>query len=98
MKRHILIAAAVLSAFAAGLFMRIQVELPRAQASYQVTSAGPTVTFDTTELERQAAAFMAAQGITTNAQRATAVNGITAGSAAELAAVKAVLNSLTLVP
>jgi hypothetical protein len=98
MKRRILVAAAVLAAFAAGLFLRVSVETPRARASYSVTAAGPTVTFDPTELERQGATFMAAQGITTNAARATAVGNITAGSAAELAAVKALLNSLVLVP
>jgi hypothetical protein len=101
MKRHLrklIAAAALLAAFAAGTFVRIEIQAPRARAAYHVTGSDPEVTFDLTAFEQSAATFMKAQGITTNAQRATAVGNITAGSAAELAAVKALLNSLILVP
>lgn len=59
---------------------------------------GPEVTLDTTEFERQIAQFCANNAITTDAQYQAGVNGIAAGSALELAAVKAILRSVHLVP
>lgn len=62
--------------------------------SAAATPGGPFWSFDYTEFEAQAAAFFSAQGVTTNAGRATLVAGITAGSALELAIVKALANCL----
>lgn len=66
--------------------------------SYQVDQSSPVVTLDPLEMERQVAQFCSANGITTNAAYLAGVAGITAGSALELAAVKALLRCVKLVP
>jgi len=61
--------------------------------------AGNTlVTFNITAAEIQVAAFCVANNLTTDAERAAFVSGITAGSAAELAIVKAFANCFHLSP
>jgi hypothetical protein len=65
---------------------------------YQVDAASPVVTFDTIEMERQVAIFCQGQGIANNAAYLTVVNGLTAGSAGELLAVKALLKCVKLSP
>jgi hypothetical protein len=65
---------------------------------YQITSTDPVVTLDTQKFEQAVANFCKTNAITTNAQYVTGVGNITAGSALELAAVKAILLSITLAP
>lgn len=72
--------------------------LNQAAASYQVTTGDPVATFNPEDFERQVATFCKNNGITTDAAYQAAVNGITAGSALELAAVKAMLRSVKLQP
>lgn len=66
--------------------------------SYRVTATDPQVTLDTGKFEQQVALFCKAQGIATDAAYQTAVNGLTTAAPAFLAAVKALLLSVTLVP
>lgn len=68
------------------------------KVAYQITTVDPSWIFDVGEFERQGATFLKAQGITTDAGRAALVAGITAGSALELAIVKALANCLKVQP
>lgn len=92
-RRALLAAALVAAGMAAGLALA-----PKARAGAQAAAGTPIVSFDVSQAETQAAAFFNANGITTDAGRATFVAGITAGSATELAVVKAFANCFILRP
>lgn len=63
---------------------------------YRIGPGDPVVSFDALEIERRAAAVFKANGVTTNAQRAAFVAGLTGPQ--QLAALQAILNALMLSP
>jgi hypothetical protein len=93
-----LAALALTLAFVAGSFVTIEVRPRAAAAAYRVTASDPEATFDAGILEQQVGTFCKNNAIADNAGYLVAVNGITAGSALELAAVKAIMRSVTLKP
>jgi len=66
--------------------------------SYRVTASDPEITLVLSLFEKAVANFCKSNGITSQAQYDAGVAGITAGSALELAAVKAMLGSITVTP
>jgi hypothetical protein len=97
-KARIVALFALVAVLGVGVAYEVRLKPHVAQASYRVTITDPEVTFDGAAFEKSIAQFCKTNGITTNAQYVSGVAGITAGSALELAAVKALLLSVTLVP